>query len=457
VGLVTNGMFKKYSIKNRVWRAVMEIVFGIFITVLLISMMSTSFLQLNIVTSHNVGEKYFITENESVRQITNYMKSLGLDYAIFDKETNKIIEGKYTSKETYLFKEVVNKKTNLSLNTVHYDFYINKNYYIVIRYNEIPEFSSHFFRNISYNMLTFCLLGLGIIISIVAALTKFVKEITSNFKEIKQIANIMGRDSLSEQECYSKIIEFDDILKSLHKKGNDLKNLIEREKSEKQDLSFQIAALSHDIKTPLTVLKGNLELLELTDLSIKQQDFSLSMNNSISVFEGYFNSLISYTRMLSEENPVELITIDELLSDLHFEVEDLLKINKVAYSLNNTLTSTSFYGEESYLIRALSNLLVNAIRFTPLSNKRIEVTLSESSDKICFEIWNNGQPFSENTLKNGGKLFYTEDYSRGNQHYGIGLAFVNGVAIKHGGSLQLVNPIRGGASAILSVRNNLLQ
>lgn len=115
MGLVTNGMFKKYSIKNRVWRAVMEIVFGIFITVLLISMMSTSFLQLNIVTSHNVGEKYFITENESVRQITNYMKSLGLDYAIFDKETNKIIEGKYTSKETYLFKEVVNKKTTNSV------------------------------------------------------------------------------------------------------------------------------------------------------------------------------------------------------------------------------------------------------------------------------------------------------------------------------------------------------
>ena len=93
------------------------------------------------------------------------------------------------------------------------------------------------------------------------------------------------------------------------------------------------------------------------------------MNNSISVFEGYFNSLISYTRMLSEENPVELITIDELLSDLHFEVEDLLKINKVAIPLINTLTSTSFYGEESYLIRALSNLLVNAIRFTPYQIK----------------------------------------------------------------------------------------
>ena len=80
----------------------------------------------------------------------------------------------------------------------------------------------------------------------------------------------MGIESLPKQESYSKIIEFDDILKTLNVKGNDLKNLIEREQLEKQDLSFQIGALSHDIKTPLTVLRGNLELLELTPLTINQ-------------------------------------------------------------------------------------------------------------------------------------------------------------------------------------------
>ena len=104
------------------------------------------------------------------------------------------------------------------------------------------------------------------------------------------------------------------------------------------------------------------------------------------------------------------------------------------------------------MIRAISNLLVNAIRFTPSSNKKIEVILSESETLIYFEVWNNGPQFNDSTLKNGAKLFYTEDNSRGNKHYGIGLAFVNGVAIKHGGNLQLVNPARGGASAILSIK-----
>lgn len=452
MGLVINGMFKKYSIKKRVWRAVFEVVVGFFVTLLMIWIMSFFFLKLNIVTVHDTGEEYHIEDKKTLTQLTSYMESLGLDYAIFDNKRNRLIKAKYIPKELSLYREVVEEKDNLILNTVHYDLYTNHNYSIVIRYNELPEFTNHYFRKISYNIATFYFLGLGLIISIVVALTGFVKEISLNFKEIKGIAKKMGIERLPKQENYSKIIEFDDILKTLNVKGDELKTLIEREQLEKQDLSFQIAALSHDIKTPLTVLKGNLELLELTSLTTNQQSYLLSMKNSISVFEGYFNSLISYTRMLSEDRVLNVIEVEKLLNDLHFEIDDLMNIKEVELSIRNQLESTSFYGDEEHLIRALSNLLVNAVRFTPESNKKIEIILSESKTLIYFEVWNNGPQFNKSTLKNGSKLFYTEDNSRGNKHYGIGLAFVNGIAIKHGGSLQLINSDRGGASAILSIK-----
>ena len=454
--MVISGMFKRYSIKKRVWHAVFEVVIGVFITFLMIYIMSFFFLKLSIVTAHNnIGEEYYIEDKKTIKQLINYTESLGLDYVIFDNTINKIVKGKYITKDLSLYKEVIEDKDNLTVNTVHYDLYTNTNYSIVIRYNELPEFTSHYFRNISYNIATFYFLGLGIISSIVFALTRFVKEISLNFKDIKVIVNKMGIESLPKQESYSKIIEFDDILKTLNVKGNDLKNLIEREQLEKQDLSFQIGALSHDIKTPLTVLRGNLELLELTPLTINQHSYIHSMNNSISVFEGYFNSLISYTKMLSEDRTVKIIEIKKILNDLYFELSDLLSLNNVEYVIHNKLASTYFCGDKEHLIRAISNLLVNAVRFTPDSNKKIEITISEAKTLIYFEVWNNGPQFSENILKNGVKLFYTEDYSRGGGHYGIGLAFVNGVAIKHGGKLELVNPSRGGASVILSIKKNL--
>ncbi|TKV16781.1 sensor histidine kinase, partial [Citrobacter sp. TBCS-11] len=64
---------------------------------------------------------------------------------------------------------------------------------------------------------------------------------------------------------------------------------------------------------------------------------------------------------------------------------------------------------------------------------------------LYFEIWNNGHRFSEQAKKNAGKLFFTEDTGRSGKHYGIGLSFAQGVALKHQGNLILSNPQKGGA------------
>ena len=77
----------------------------------------------------------------------------------------------------------------------------------------------------------------------------------------------MGNLALSAPLNSSDIAEFDTILTILSQKSDELAELIEKERNEKKDLSFQIAALAHDVKTPLTVIKGNLELLEMTSLT----------------------------------------------------------------------------------------------------------------------------------------------------------------------------------------------
>ena len=59
-------------------------------------------------------------------------------------------------------------------------------------------------------------------------------------------------------------------MNNLTEKNNELVYLINKERHEKEDLSFQVGALSHDVRTPLTVLKGNIELLETTIISKEQ-------------------------------------------------------------------------------------------------------------------------------------------------------------------------------------------
>ena len=69
-----------------------------------------------------------------------------------------------------------------------------------------------------------------------------------------------------------------------------------------------------------------------------------------------------------------------------------------------------------------------------------------------FSIWNDGQPFSDEALKNAAKFFFTEHNSRSEKHYGIGLSFAKGIAEKHHGGLRISNPSMGGAEVILSIK-----
>lgn len=60
--------------------------------------------------------------------------------------------------------------------------------------------------------------------------------------------------------------------------------------------------------------------------------------------------------------------------------------------------------------------------------------------------------FLNKQKKNAGKLFFTEDTGRSGKHYGIGLSFAQGVALKHQGNLILSNPQKGGAEVILKIK-----
>ncbi len=99
---------------------------------------------------------------------------------------------------------------------------------------------------------------------------RLVRELAKDFRYVEAIALSMGEGSIDQPRKHVKIIEFEQILTNLYKKSDELAWLIEKERLEKKDLSFQIAALAHDVKTPLTVVKGNVELLEMTSLTSKQ-------------------------------------------------------------------------------------------------------------------------------------------------------------------------------------------
>lgn len=388
-----------------------------------------------------------------VKDIKKSLAKQPYDYAIYNTKDKKLLASRYNASDKKSFEVVQKDKHDLSTGDAVFRYFAHKEQSLIIRQNTLPEFADPRLRKLAYNHLSYLLVMLGIFLVLTVVIIRLVKEISKDFRYVEEIALALGQVGASRTKKHVKIIEFEQVLQNLYKKSDELARLIENERSEKKDLSFQIAALSHDVKTPLTVVKGNVELLELTNLTTQQAEYLASISKSLAVFERYFNSMIDYARLLNDERQTK-INVASFISDLLAEFSELAKTYKVALETHVTVESQVFMGNSPALERALVNIFVNACRYANAEAKQVTVTIKEVDAQLIFEIWNNGVPFSENVKKNAEKLFFTENGSRNcnKKHYGLGLAFAKTVSFKHKGTLLLLNPPSGGAKVIFKIK-----
>ncbi|MBS5218841.1 MULTISPECIES: sensor histidine kinase [Streptococcus] len=445
-------MMKRYSINKRILRTVLEIVIGTVANVIMLLVLSYVLIFTGQLNTYGTDYHISISDSKSASSIKNQMDYSVFDYVLFDSDNGELVSGKYQKQDLQYYKEVFDTGSSVSKGSILFTEYENSDFILVIRRPTMPEFVNRNFRHISYNLVSYLFFIVLELLLISISVIRLLREFTKNFRLIEKISLNMGIPGMDIGHKETEILECNNILLTLYQKDEELTKLLEMEKKDKEDLSFQVAALAHDIKTPLTVLKGNIELLEMTNLDEKQLDFMSSMNHSVGIFEKYFNSMVNYSRLLIEDkNYREDIELAEFLDELSLEYRDIMSSKKINFQIVNESHTRVIKGNRLNLDRALINILSNATRFCSEEGK-VVLTISESSNFISFEIWNNGLPFTEESLKDGGKLFYTENKGRNDKHYGIGLSFAQKIAMRHQGQLILSNPQNGGAQVTLLIK-----
>lgn len=445
-------MMKRYSINKRILRTVLEIVIGTVANVIMLLVLSYVLIFTGQLNTYGTDYHISISDSKSASSIKNQMDYFVFDYVLFDSDNGELVSGKYQKQDLQYYKEVFDTGSSVSKGSILFTEYENSDFILVIRRPTMPEFVNRNFRHISYNLVSYLFFIVLELLLISISVIRLLREFTKNFRLIEKISLNMGIPGMDIGHKETEILECNNILLTLYQKDEELTKLLEMEKKDKEDLSFQVAALAHDIKTPLTVLKGNIELLEMTNLDEKQLDFMSSMNHSVGIFEKYFNSMVNYSRLLIEDkNYREDIELAEFLDELSLEYRDIMSSKKINFQIVNESHTRVIKGNRLNLDRALINILSNATRFCSEEGK-VVLTISENSNFISFEIWNNGLPFTEESLKDGGKLFYTENKGRNDKHYGIGLSFAQKIAMRHQGQLILSNPQNGGAQVTLLIK-----
>ena len=228
---------------------------------------------------------------------------------------------------------------------------------------------------------------------------------------------------------------------------SEIKNRIQNEKDQKKELMFQVSSAAHDLRSPLTVIRGNAEFLQSTEQTPQAMECLKDLEQASIQLNDYFNHFIQYSKTFYDHDiQLENISIQQVTHQLNEQITPLLPRN-TQFVFSNTVTpSTQIAIHSNLFFRAITNIINNAIQHQKDNDAKIQLTMSQEKNRLVLTIWNNQSTFSKNVLQHAGNLFYKEDQARTTSqenHFGLGLSFVKRVMKLHNGTMHLENTHNG--------------
>lgn len=204
-----------------------------------------------------------------------------------------------------------------------------------------------------------------------------------------------------------------------------------------------ISNVSHEIKTPINAIEGYSTLLQgCENLDDDQKGYV----EKILFNTGRLSSLVSNILLLSKiENQSiqakrEVFSLDEQIRETIVALETAWEPKNI--ELDVELDSVKYNGNELMMRHVWSNLIGNAIKFTP-ENSTISIRLENRKDKFIFSVSDQGEGLSEEAQKHLFDKFYQADTSHKSEGNGLGLALVKQILDIDGGDIITEN-INGG-------------
>ena len=231
--------------------------------------------------------------------------------------------------------------------------------------------------------------------------------------------------------------EFDRMRGQLEDNNRKLWHMIEDERALR-------SAIAHDIRSPLSVLKGYQEMFidYFPDGTIDREKAVEMLQEGMKQIHRMDVFIDSMQKMNSLEHrtlKAERISSAQLEKDIQGELDILGKEKDIRLSVCQT--DEVFQGDQEVIMEVLENLLSNAIRY---SRKRIDIKVSLTSELLTISVQDDGNGFLEDAEK-VTSAFHQKNIKDSLTHTGMGMYLARLYCEKHGGKLLLDNEKSGGA------------
>lgn len=246
---------------------------------------------------------------------------------------------------------------------------------------------------------------------------------------------------------YEDIDEPNKIAESFEKMRVNLKDAFNtqlKSEKEKQDI---IQSLSHDLRSPLTLIKGHVELLQSGAYKNEER-----LKRYLNVIEKSTNravALVDDLNVLSKIDDSDFILdkkevlLNDFINEKFEDYKTLAKEKHLNFCVNidSELNDAVVYIDKSQISRVIDNIVTNSFRYVDEGGS-IEVDISQNEqDKVVFKIKDSGAGFRKEDLPNVFNRFYKGDKSRANSNgnSGLGLYICKKIIDKHSGEIRVFN------------------
>lgn len=219
------------------------------------------------------------------------------------------------------------------------------------------------------------------------------------------------------------------------------------------------ASVAHDLRNPIAIMKGYLEMM---DDDIRSRSFSAdTISDSVNTLTKTVNRMEQYVESMNYLNHLEELELapTEALAEncISLWEKDLVILGKqqgIDVIFNSQINNNPLIKVDSpAVLRILENIIENSCRY---AKEKVFITISlVDNSQLCIDIIDDGPGYPKKIIDNAEVYFFTTEKNSG--HTGMGMTICRILCSKHGGSIRFTNSENGGARAIirLNVDSNL--
>ena len=212
------------------------------------------------------------------------------------------------------------------------------------------------------------------------------------------------------------------------------------------------ASISHDLRTPITVIKGYSEYLDrnigkdvLTEDGTRE--IATYIHQAASRLEDYANSVHEVQALEDISLEYKEISLADLMNEMQTQLSILSEQHQTAINISEQLPQQTVSIAPAAVFRIVENIVSNSLRYC---KSQIDLDFSYSQSFLTITVTDDGKGFSAQDRAEAVNYFYKGKKEK--EHFGIGLTICKILAEKHGGTISLDNAPDGGAKVTVKLK-----